>query len=47
MKTGFSNFGLHTNWLAWRDAFRTYDWKKAIPSPEMVIRHVRQLLALV
>jgi hypothetical protein len=33
--------------LAWRDSFRTFDWVKALPVPELVIRNVRQLLALV
>lgn len=33
--------------LAWRDAFRTYDWPKALPCPELVIRQVKELLALV
>ena len=33
--------------LAWQDAFRTYDWAKAIPVPELAIKHVNELLALV
>lgn len=33
--------------LAWRDGFRTFDWKKIFPDPVMVIGQIRQLLALV
>jgi len=33
--------------LAWRDAFRTYDWEKAFPSPEATISQVKQLLSLI
>jgi len=33
--------------LAWQDAFRTYDWEKAFPSPEATISQVKQLLALI
>jgi len=33
--------------LAWRDSFRTYEWEKALPVPEVIIAQVRQLLALV
>jgi DNA invertase Pin-like site-specific DNA recombinase len=38
---------IRTDWLAWRDAFRNYDWEKAFPSPEATISQVKQLLALV
>jgi hypothetical protein len=30
----------------WRD-FRTYDWKKAFPAPDMEIRQIKELLSLV
>jgi len=33
--------------LAWRDSFRTYEWEKACPAPEVIITQIRQLLALV
>jgi len=36
-----------SNLLAWRDSFRTYEWEKACPAPEVIITQVRQLLALV
>ncbi len=32
--------------LAWRDSFRTFDWSKALPVPELILSQVRQLLAL-
>lgn len=33
--------------LAWEAAFRTYDWTKAFPDPEVATRQIRGLLALV
>jgi len=42
-----TNVIYRTNWLAWRDAFRTYDWEKAFPSPEATISQVKQLLSLI
>jgi len=33
--------------LAWRDSFRTYEWEKACPVPDLIISQVKQLLALV
>ena len=33
--------------LSWRDAFRTFDWQKAIPDPEGVIADVKELMSLV
>ena len=33
--------------LAWRDSFRTFNWIKALPVPELVLSQVRQLLALI
>jgi len=41
------NFSKLPIWLAWRDSFRTYEWEKACPAPEVIITQVRQLLALV
>jgi len=38
---------LKPSWLAWRDSFRTFEWEKACPAPEMIINQVSQLLALV
>jgi len=36
-----------SNLLAWRDSFRTYEWEKACPVPELIVSQVKQLLALV
>ena len=36
-----------SNLLAWRNSFRTFEWSKALPAPEVVISQVKQLLALV
>ncbi|OGZ29592.1 MAG: hypothetical protein A2562_03095 [Candidatus Nealsonbacteria bacterium RIFOXYD1_FULL_39_11] len=33
-------------WLAWKDSFRTYDWFKAIPVPELAMREVKELMLL-
>lgn len=33
--------------LAWTDAFKTFDWETAIPVPDLAIREINQLLALV
>jgi len=33
--------------LAWVDSFRTFEWEKACPAPELIINQVSQLLALV
>jgi len=40
-------FATTPNWLAWESAFRTYDWAKAFPDPEVATRQIRGLLALV
>lgn len=32
--------------LQWRDAFLTYDWRKAIPDPEGTMQNIKNLLAL-
>ena len=32
---------------AWLDDFRTYDWEKAFPSPELITSQVKELLDLV
>jgi len=32
--------------LAWRDGFRTFDWKKAFPVPEIALEEISGLLAL-
>ena len=32
---------------AWLDSFRTYEWSKAVPYPEVALKEIRQLLALV
>lgn len=32
---------------AWQDTFRTFDWGKALPVPEVAIPQINQLLALV
>ena len=40
------NFGLHTNWLAWRDSFRNYNWRAALPVPDLAIKHIKYLLSL-
>jgi len=31
---------------AWRDGFRTYEWEKAIPDPELTFSNISSLLAL-
>jgi len=31
----------------WLDDFRTFDWEKAFPAPELAIRETNQLLALI
>ncbi len=33
--------------LAWESAFRTHDWSRAFPNPEVAMRQIRGLLALV
>lgn len=35
------------SWLDYANAFRTYDWRKALPDPEVAIKQINQLLALV
>jgi len=37
----------NSHWLAWQDSFRTYDWTKALPVPELVINQINQLLSVV
>jgi hypothetical protein len=37
---------MEEDWLAWRDSFRTFDWSKALPVPELVLSQVKQLLVL-
>lgn len=32
---------------AWQDSFRTFDWKAAFPTPELSIRYIQELCALV
>jgi hypothetical protein len=32
---------------AWADAFKTYDWEKALPVPDLTTKQIEQLLALV
>jgi len=32
---------------AWADAFKTFDWEKAVPDPRVTIKQIGQLLALV
>jgi hypothetical protein len=32
---------------AWADAFQTFDWQKALPVPDLVVKQIGQLLALV
>jgi hypothetical protein len=44
---GGADDGQRTIWLAWQDAFRTFDWREAIGDPEVAIKQTRQLLALV
>lgn len=34
------------SWLAWRDAFRTFEWERAFPDPVVSLTQVRELLAL-
>jgi hypothetical protein len=31
----------------WLDDFRTFEWEKAFPTPEVTIKEINQLLALV
>lgn len=39
---------IHKNCLlAWQAEFRTYDWAKAFPDPDVAVRQIRELLALV
>jgi hypothetical protein len=33
--------------LAWQDSFRTFNWSKALPIPELILGQARQLLALI
>jgi hypothetical protein len=33
--------------LEWRDAFRTFEWGKAFPCPEIALLQMNELLALV
>jgi len=33
--------------LEWRDAFRTFNWRDAIPDPEGTIEDINELLSLV
>jgi len=33
--------------LVWRDSLRTFNWVEALPFPELVIKDVEQLLAVV
>ena len=34
-------------WLALLNDFRTFDWRKALPDPEVAIKQMNQSLALV
>lgn len=38
---------VHPIWLNYKDKFRTYDWSKAFPDPDLVIRDVQQLVSLI
>jgi hypothetical protein len=31
----------------WADAFQTFDWEKALPVPDLAVKQIEQLLALV
>jgi hypothetical protein len=31
----------------WADAFKTFDWEKALPVPDVAVKQIEQLLALV
>jgi hypothetical protein len=31
----------------WADAFKTFDWEKALPVPDLAMKQIGQLLALV
>ena len=31
---------------AWADAFRTFDWEKALPSPDVVVKEIGGFIAL-
>lgn len=33
--------------LAWKDSFRTYDWRAAFPTPELSTKHIRALTTVV
>ena len=33
--------------LAWVDSFRNYDWRKALPCPDVTIKYVKYLLSLI
>jgi len=33
--------------LAWRDSFQTFSWEQIIPVPELAIKQINPLLALV
>jgi len=37
----------HPIWLAWQYSFRTFDWSKALPVPELALGQIRQLLAII
>lgn len=43
----FIKYKLICHVVAWRDSFRTYDWAKALPVPDLTISQVGQLLAVV
>ena len=32
--------------VAWQDSFRTFEWEKAVPVPEMTIKQIGELLQL-
>lgn len=32
--------------LAWQDSFRTFEWERAIPSPEGALAQIGELLSL-
>jgi len=35
-----------SNWLEWRDAFRTFDWVSIYPNPQYHLENINKLLAL-
>ena len=39
------NFGLHTNWLALLNDFRTFDWAEEYKYPTVVLDQMKGLLA--